>query len=180
MQVLRYDTPMLAIENNFSHAPKIFLAGPTVRAHQTHLKSWRPDAIEIFEQLGFDGSIVIPEFLVRNEANLEKGEIPLWEFNSIRESDCVMFWVPRTEETIGLTTNYELGYWTARDRAKVVYGRPDNAYRISYPDILWTLDSEYYCDRASQAIYNTLENTVKAAMVVAAKQFERRSKEERL
>lgn len=58
---------------------------------------------------------------------------------------------------MGLTTNYELGYWVARERDKVIYGRPDDAYRISYPDIMWKEDAD---PGESTTIYNTLEDTV--------------------
>lgn len=38
----------------------IFLAGPTLR--KEIVKSWRPQAIEILEELGFDGVVYVPEF----------------------------------------------------------------------------------------------------------------------
>ena len=163
MQVLRYENSHEEILAP-SKEPKIFLAGPTVRGNQTHLTSWRFEAIELFEKNGFNGSLIIPEFIVRTESDLGKGWIPIWEFEGLREADCILFWLPRTRELIGLTTNYELGYWVARERNKVVYGRPDDAYRISYPDIMWVADAE---ENESTAIYNTLEDTVKAAMATA-------------
>lgn len=167
MQILRYENTREEILAELN-APKIFLAGPTVRAHQTHLKSWRNEALDLFEKANFNGTVIIPEFLVRNELNLEKGEIPIWEFTALKEADCIMFWIPRTQETIGLTTNYELGYWVAREREKVIYGRPDDAYRISYPDIMWKEDANMW---ESTAIYNTLEDTVKASINLASRRY---------
>jgi len=167
MQVLRYENTHDEILAE-SQAPKIFLAGPTIRANQTHLKSWRGEALDLFEKAGFNGTVIIPEFLVRNESNLEKGLIPIWEFVALKEVDCIMFWVPRTQEAIGLTTNYELGYWVAREREKVIYGRPDDAYRISYPDIMWKEDAT---PGESVEIYNTLEDSVKAAVNLASKRY---------
>lgn len=171
MQVLRYENTHEEILAE-TQAPKIFLAGPTVRAHQTHLKSWRTEALDLLEKANFNGTVIIPEFLVRNESNLEKGLIPIWEFTALKEADCIMFWVPRTQETIGLTTNYELGYWVAREREKVIYGRPDDAYRISYPDIMWKEDAD---PGESTTIYNTIEDTVKASMDLASRRYILRS-----
>lgn len=171
MQVLRYENTHEEVKAD-SCVPKIFLAGCTVRAHQTHLTSWRKEAIALFEKQNFHGVLLIPEFLSRENANLEKGLIPVWEFNALNEADCILFWIPRTEELLGLTTNYELGYWTARERDKVIYGRPDDAYRISYPDIMWTEDAE---PGESTKIYNTLEDAVNASIHVASKRYILRS-----
>lgn len=40
-------------------SPVIFLAGPTPRS--TSVKSWRPEAIEYFEEANFDGTLLIPD-----------------------------------------------------------------------------------------------------------------------
>ena len=42
----------------------LFLAGPTPRNQET--LSWRPKAIEIFNNLNFDGVVYIPEYEVRD------------------------------------------------------------------------------------------------------------------
>lgn len=165
MKVLRYED---SVDDLSNEGPVIFLAGPTVRAHQTHLESWRNEALCFLNKEGFTGTVIIPEFLVRNESNLEKGLIPVWEFTGLKQAHCILFWVPRTQEMIGLTTNYEMGYWVAKDRDKVVYGRPDDAYRMSYPDIMWKEDAE---EGESTCIYTTLENTVKAAIITANKRY---------
>jgi hypothetical protein len=80
-----------------------------------------------------------------------------------------MFWIPRTRELIGLTTNQELGYWMARDRDKIVYGRPDDAYRIRYQDIMWEIDAKDRCISINniKSIRNTLEDTVQSACILA-------------
>lgn len=65
---------------------------------------------------------------------------------------------------IGLTTNWELGYWCGRDINKVVYGRPDDAYRTSYCDIMWNTINP------GKPIFNTLEDTIKASIQLAEKE----------
>ena len=128
MRVYRYEDSKQEVRDSIG--PVIFLAGPTVRGHQPHLTSWRFEAIEIFKSLGFDGSLIVPEFTSRTESDKGRLDIPMWEYNGLKRSDCILFWIPRTRELIGLTTNWEHGFWVARSLDKVIYGRPDDAYRI--------------------------------------------------
>jgi hypothetical protein len=84
-----------------------------------------------------------------------------------------MFWIPRTKELIALTTNMEFGYWQAREPQKLIYGRPDDAYRMSYLDIMWTqVASEN--NQYANTIYTTLEDTVKASIESAQNRFNKR------
>ena len=159
---IRYETPMAKV--NF-YLPSVFLAGPTVRGNQTHLKSWRPDAVELFRKYNFDGNIIIPEFSVNTVSDKYRYDLPAWEFEGLRKSNVIMFWVCRSRELIGLTTNYELGYWTAKNRNKVIYGRPDDAYRITYDDVMWYEDGKVSAPSdQNYPIYNTLEKTVDAVI----------------
>ena len=119
----------------------IFLAGPTCRANQPHLISWRIVAVEEFEKQKFDGCLIIPEFFSRTESDKGKMWIPQWEFAGLCGCDCIMFWIPRTRELIGLASNCEFGFWLARKRDKVIYGRPDDSYRNDYLDIMWEISS---------------------------------------
>ena len=165
MDVLRYETPEANLETFAS--PRIFLAGPTVRGHQQHLQpSWRFAAINEFERRGFKGSLIVPEFSDKAQSDKGKYDLPIWEYAGLKLADGILFWVPRTRELIGLTTNFELGYWM-RWREKLVYGRPDDAYRIDYLDILWKHDHDEH-GVGSRKIYNSLASTVDAALEVAA------------
>ncbi len=165
MKIYKYDTPEKEIEKDKN--PMIFLAGPTIRAHQRHLgrPSWREEAIKELEKQKVTGSIVIPEFPDQTVSDKGKKWVPLWEFNGLKTSDCILFWIPRTKEIIGLTTNWELGYWVGRNRDKIVYGRPDEAYRIDYLDTMWEAIHKDY--NKTFSIYNTLENTIKASIEMA-------------
>jgi len=157
MDIYRYETSIEDIKNSFNKdKPIIFLAGPTPRPNQSHIPSWRIEAIEEFKNQNFNGDIIIPEF---EKTGVYNKDLPIWEFEALKVCNVIMFWIPRTIELIGLTTNQELGYWMARDRNKIVYGRPDNAYRIEYQDIMWKADS---IDRDMQylPICHTLSETV--------------------
>ena len=162
---IRYEIP---IENVDFKLDTIFLAGPTVRGNQPHLTSWRPAAVEWFKQHSFNGNLIIPEFTDKTESDQYRYDIPQWEYKGLQMAHVIMFWIPRTRELIGLTTNYELGYWTALDRTKVVYRRPNDAYRMTYTDIMWAEDAKRKSKEigkyVSCPIYNTLEKTVKASM----------------
>jgi len=160
MHELRYETP---IDQLRTYSSSVFLAGPTVRGHQQHLQpSWRFAAADMFREKGSEGALIIPEFGDIEESDKDRKDIPLWEYEGLKTADCVMFWIPRTRELVGLTTNFELGYWM-KDREKLVYGRPDDAYRIGYLDVLWLKD--YYERRVgSPVIYRTFEGTVDAVL----------------
>ena len=44
----------------YSLKKSIFLAGPTPRSKE--VKSWRPEAIRLLKEKGFDGVVFVPEF----------------------------------------------------------------------------------------------------------------------
>lgn len=158
MHVLRYETPVLDFFN--FPGPHIFLAGPTVRGHQQHLQpSWRFAAIELFRKSGFNGTLLVPEFADLTLSDKGREDLPHWEYDGLQIADCIMFWVPRTRELIGLTTNFEFGYWMVMKRDRIIYGRPDDAYRVDYLDILWRKDYEIF-GQGTDCIHNTLEKTV--------------------
>ena len=160
MNVTRYEDE---VQTTLTPMPKrVFLAGPTVRGHQPHLTSWRFEAIELFKELGFTGELIVPEFTNKTESDKYRYDLPVWEFKGLTLSDVILFWIPRTVELIGLTTNCEFGYWMARNREKMVYGRPDNSYRNNYLDIMWVEDSKR--TKTNCDIYNTLPKTVNACL----------------
>lgn len=164
MNVYRYETPKELISKQ--SGPVIFLAGPTVRGNQQHLQpSWRFKATELFAEYGFTGSIVIPEFTDLTESDKGRVELPIWEHNGLTKADCILFWINRTRELWGLNTNSEHGFWLGKDPLKLVYGRPDDAFRIQYNDIM---HDRIYSELGTQRpIYSTLEDTVKASIEMA-------------
>ncbi len=168
MKVHRYEESEAIVSS--IDRPSIFLAGPTVRGNQPHLTSWRFAAIEEFEKQGFKGELIVPEFTSKTESDKGKAWIPLWEFNGLKKADCIMFWIPRTRELIALTTNMEFGYWQAREPQKMIYGRPDDAYRMAYLDIMWEAVAKEN-NQYTPTIYNSLESTVSASIAKAYQNF---------
>ena len=161
VRVYRYEQSLRELFTD--PGPVVFLAGPTVRGNQPHLTSWRPDAVAEFERQNFDGSVVVPEFTSRTESDKGKSWVPAWEFAGLCASDVNLFWVPRTRELIGLTTNHEKGYWLAKSPAKVVDGRPDDAYRTAYLDLMWQFEAEQE-GRTPPPIATTLPQLVSMAI----------------
>jgi hypothetical protein len=170
MVVHRYESTKEEV--NKTKGPVIFLAGPTVRGNQLTLQpSWRFEAIDICKKLGFEGSLIIPEFTDIRESDKGRFDLPLWEHNGLKRADCVLFWINRSRELWGLNTNSEQGLWLGRSPIKLVYGRPDDAFRIHYNDIMWNeIMNESIGIRSSDVkIYNTLEDTIKKAIIKAYK-----------
>ena len=178
---IRYETPIESIAG--IEGDVIFLAGPTVRGHQPHLTSWRFAAIEELKRQGFDGTVIIPEFVSKTESDKHRTDLPLWEFAGLKRANVITFWIPRTRDfvlndskiitgLIALTTNWEHGYWVARCPEKLVYGRPDDAYRMSYLDIMWeaALRDRHSYPAATTffapPILRTLEGTVAASIAL--------------
>ena len=166
MKQFYYDNCTKLEINNFN-GPVIFLAGPTVRGNQYDKlgPSWRVKACKLLKEYGFDGAVVLPEFTNPYESDKGRTELPVWEHNGLTRADCILFWLPRTRELWGLNTNSEHGFWLAKDPLKLVYGRPDDAFRIAYNDIMH--NQIYHELDTTRPIYNTLEDTVKASIELA-------------
>lgn len=106
----------------------IFLAGPTPRDPET--PSWRPEALKILEDMGYDGVVFIPE-----EASGEwKGSYTdqvEWEKMGLAMADRIVFWVPRNLVSMpAFTTNVEFGKHV--DSGKAVLGFPEGAPKMRY------------------------------------------------
>jgi hypothetical protein len=52
----------------------------------------------------------------------------------------------------------------AKDREKVVYGRPDDAYRMTYLDIMWVEDAKRRHWFLKCPIYSKLDKTIDASL----------------
>lgn len=127
---------------NYSHyhvihdnsQPSIFLAGPTPRSKE--IPSWRKDAINILEQLNFNGIVYVPECEFTRPGFDYTTQIE-WEWEAMEAADIIVFWIPRSEELPGFTTNVEFGYWLAKNKYKVYYGRPADSIKNKYLDKLY-------------------------------------------
>lgn len=136
----------------------IFLAGPTPRDENT--KSWRPEACELLEKLGFDGVVYEPEYSTwkPKASYVDQAE---WEREALSNASVIMFWIPRSiPDMPAFTTNVEFGYWL--HTGKVIYGRPDESKKNKYLDWLYKKDT-------NQEPYTNLEDLLRAAIELANK-----------
>lgn len=135
----------------------LFLAGCTPRKDAT---SWRKEALQILQDLGFEGHVYVPEPPEAQWAEDYTEQVE-WEEEGLRRADVIVFWVPRDtqgkrsgEPMLGLTTNDEWGVWKAS--GKVVWGSPEGADHTRY--------QKYYSSKLGVPTSTTLRGTLQAAL----------------
>lgn len=134
----------------------IFLAGPTPRTDK--IKSWRLNACDILEELGFDGVVYVPEYST-NKAKEDYVDQAMWERKALKEATVILFWIPRDlKDMPAFTTNVEFGYWLHTN--KVIYGRPNGAPKTKYLDWLYELDY-------NKKPHNNLKDLLKCSIEMA-------------
>ncbi len=136
-----------------SFTKAIFLAGPTPRSAE--VASWRPDALKLLKDAGYDGVVFVPERKggFREADYTDQVE---WEERHLNMCDCAIFWIPRNMATFpGLTTNDEWGGW--KNSGKVILGTPPDAEHIRY--------QRHYAEKYGVPTVETLEETVALAVI---------------
>ncbi|HJV32830.1 MAG TPA: nucleoside 2-deoxyribosyltransferase domain-containing protein [Patescibacteria group bacterium] len=123
----------------------VFLAGPTPRGDGT--PSWRPEALRILEELGYDGVVLVPEDRDVNGCAITPETYEpqiLWEDEGLNRADVVIFWVARDLSLVpkkkpvdrdemkmpAFTTNIEWGEYF--DSGKVALGYPKETPKVGY------------------------------------------------
>src|SRR5436309_1919591 len=90
----------------------IFLGDSTL--YQGKLSSsWRIDAIQWLEQLGYDGTVYIPEDKegYPNTASLNYEARLRWVRGALMRSDVIIFWLPRDPKSLShIVMGVELGW----------------------------------------------------------------------
>jgi len=136
----------------------IFLAGPSPRKGE--VASWRPVALALLEEMGYDGTVFVPENPSYGDATWRPedwNDQVDWEEKALKRADCILFWVPRDMETMpGLTTNVEWGAW--HDSGKVVFGAPPGADNVRY--------LQHYAGRQCAPQADNLPDALAAALKV--------------
>ena len=156
-----------------SFTKSIFLAGPTPR-NKEEVESWRPDALRLLEDKGFDGVVFVPEDrdgVFKKDYDDQIG----WEEKYLNVADCIVFWVPRDltldskefPKMAAFTTNAEFGTW--QDSGKIVFGAPEDAEKVAY--------LKHYCEKYNVPMSDTLADTLNDAMEMLGEGSERKGGE---
>jgi len=146
----------------------IFLAGPTPRSEDT--LSWRPMALSHLREIGFTGSVFIPETEEWGWLGDYEGQVT-WEWKALGLASCTLFWVPRDlKDMPAFTTNVEFGLMVALRPDMVVLGAPEGAPKLRYLRSLATQIDRFhrhlgYDDEALDPI--PVAQTLKEALTLA-------------
>jgi len=140
-----------------SYKSSIFLAGPIPRGSYEGLL-WQDAACGILGDKGYDGVVFVPCPYVGDYSKQVE-----WEDEHLNMADCILFWVPRSKDLPGFTTNVEFGEWMKS--GKVILGAPHGAERIRY---LTTKAAQY-----GITVRDDLEITVDSALDLINKGWER-------
>ena len=143
-----------------SFSKSIFLAGPTPRTSE--VKSWRPAALRILAEKGYDGVVFVPEVKPGDTKKYDWSKAPQWEHKMLDMADIVLFWVPRDITVMsnnelklpGFTTNVEFGHWV--NSGKAVLGHPPGAPQTKY--------LRFMADKFHVSTLWTLEDTVNKSL----------------
>lgn len=128
MNIVYSNQPINIQENS------LFLAGCSPRSKD--VKSWRPEALKILENLGFHGTVYVPEW-DNNASGINYFDQVEWEYAHLETCKVIVVWVPRKfPEMMGMITNVEFGSYVRSKR--MIYGRPDWAEKCDYLDWLYT------------------------------------------
>lgn len=125
-----------------SGVSSVFLAGPTPRMSEGEAPepSWRAEAIQIFEEMGYEGDLFIPEPDPSQGWDADYYSQIDWECEFRRKADIILFWVPRELTKMpAFTTNIEFG--EDLGGGNVFYGRPDISPKNRYLDARYEKDT---------------------------------------
>lgn len=143
------------LETPPADTPAIFLAGPTPRSRA--VASWRPQALEMLAQLGFNGAVIIPEdrdFDNRTDFDYA-GQID-WERACLKAATIVVFWVPRhLVDMPAFTTNIEFGFVSERNQPFVL-GYPADSPKMRY--------LAHVAQECKRPVFHTMEETLRYAV----------------
>lgn len=151
---------LLFYENDkISGKSSIFLAGPTLR-NDRFINSWRYEAVNILRDLGFKGSVYIPESKTGDYKSIgySKKEYSEWEWERLEKSDIILFWIPRKLDILpGFTTNIEFGRYITLCPEKVVLGYPSDSPKNEYLGLLY---ERFNKDGISYELKETIEKAL--------------------
>lgn len=147
------------MEVSYARTPlpkSIFLAGPTPRPGKNgepRPLSWRPEAIELLRELGFTGTVFVPEDADWSPKFSYDDQVD-WELQALNAATVVVFWIPRTELMPAFTTNVEYGMFISKPNT--IVGAPPEAEKMKY--------LQHLADIYHKEVYTDLRTTLAVAI----------------
>ena len=133
----------------------IFLAGPCPR--KASEPDWREEAFDILATLCFSGIVLNPTNRYYDENNPKERELQVaWELEAMMRASAVVFWLPRSEQSPGFTSNVEVGYWIGKKG--VFIGMLDDCMQNANAYI------KTRTEMSGQDVYNTLNDLLAATV----------------
>jgi len=148
------------LEEEKNSKDSIYLAGPTYRPDENgnQKSGWREEAINILEELNFNGTIFVPE--CRGGKALKNWSYKRqvrWEINKMSDCGVILFWIPRDmKELPALTTNTEFGEYLYSE--KIVTGAPEDSENNRYLEERCRLQGITWHNNLKDAIEEILNN----------------------
>lgn len=139
----------------------IFLLGPIPRTEDTMFLTWKFEAHQLLEELGYDGVVFDPEHenvLDGSRVNYNKRPQIDWEVEAMRRADVIVAWIPRQFPSMpAMTSNIEMGEFFKS--GKMILGYPKDTRRMEYIDYRATewLKKIY---KWQVPVYNDLKQTL--------------------
>lgn len=132
----------------------LFLVGPSPRGGQRH-HSWRPIAIDMLQDLQYDGVVFNPEPMDGLDPD-EYGAQVKWECQGLEYADGIVAWVPRNLVSLpAFTTNVEFGWWMTSGKPQAL-GYPIGAPKMRY--------LHAHAERLGIPVYHTLDETLQSVI----------------
>lgn len=134
----------------------VFLAGPCPRKDYK-ANDWRENTYAIFNNLCFDGTIINPTNEYFDTTNADELKIQTeWEYEALHKASAIIFYLNRTDDNPGFTTNVEFGYYCNMPNVFVCI--PDGCTKNANRYI------KLMCEKKNIPVFSTMEDTVAAVV----------------
>ena len=134
----------------------IFLAGPCPRPNYREA-DWREKIYDLFDALEFRGILINPTNDKFDTYNSDELRLQTdWEHEGMKRASAIIFWMDRSNDHPGFTTNVEIGMWLGKKG--VFAAMPPECTKNANRYIRIKLEE------AGQKVYDSLEDVIQAVV----------------
>lgn len=134
----------------------IFLAGPCPRSNYREA-DWREKIYDLFDALEFRGVLINPTNDKFDTYNSDELRLQTdWEHEGMKRASAIIFWMDRSNDHPGFTTNVEIGMWLGKKG--VFAAMPPECTKNANRYIRIKLEE------AGQKVYDSLEDVIQAVV----------------